>query len=118
MRCRNHRIRSWGRILLAVSSILAALCPAAWAQEKTPIPEYTGERVYVKDVPGDFGRLNQSIKELERSSPQSYFVVLVRSAGSGEDAATSYVDEVYRTWQAQAKARSLRLDPERSVIVL
>src|SRR3954452_3354683 len=101
MRSRNIRTRSRGAILLAATSYIALFCPATAAQEKTPIPAYTGVRVYVRDVPDDYSGLSQTIKELERSSPQSYFVVVIRSAGPGDDAAINYVDEVYMTWKAQ-----------------
>src|SRR4051794_27047657 len=102
MRYKTSRTRRWGVIFLAAFSIPAAYSTPAEAQEKTPVPEYTGERVYVKDVTDSFQGLNHTIKELERSSPQSYFVVVVRSAGAGENAAMSYVDELYRTWRDQA----------------
>ena len=67
----------------------------------TAIPEYTGERVYVRDVADVYQGLNQTIKDLERSSPQSYFVVVIRSAGPGDDAAVlvdlrQNADIVYR----------------------
>jgi septation ring formation regulator EzrA len=111
-------VQRWCASVLALSSILSFSSTHAAAQDPTPIPEYTGERVYVRDVPDLYAGLNATIRELERSSPQSYFVVVVRSAGPGDAAATDYVQEVYRTWRDQAKARSLKLDPERSVIVL
>ena len=63
--------------------LLAGSTGQATAQERTPIPEYTGDRVYIVDVPGSYQSLNETIKQLERSSPQSYFVVVVRSAGHG-----------------------------------
>ncbi|MGD0043167.1 MAG: TPM domain-containing protein, partial [Isosphaeraceae bacterium] len=78
----------------------------------------TGDRVYIKDVPGSYQSLKETIKQLERSSPQSYFVVVVRSAGPGPDSATRYVDELSDTWSKQARAKGLKLDPERSVIAL
>jgi hypothetical protein len=105
-------------ILIAWTPVLFVSSVTAMAQEKSPIPEYTGERVYVRDVRDQYQALRSSIRELEKASPQSYFVVVVRSAGAGEDAAIRYVQEVYETWQDQAKAKSLKLDPERSVIVV
>ena len=74
--------------------------------------------MYIKDVPGSYQSLKETIKQLERSSPQSYFVVVVRSAGPGPDSATRYVDELSDTWSKQARAKGLKLDPERSVITL
>ena len=105
-------------ILLAELVFLAGSARPAAAQERTPIPEYTGDRVYIKDVPDVYQFVHKTIKELERSSPQSYFVVVVKSAGSGPDPATRYVDELYETWRDQARAKGLKLDPQRSVITL
>src|SRR5271165_3778696 len=105
-------------ILFTELVLLAGSTGQAVAQERTPIPEYTGDRVYIKDVPGSYESLNETIKQLERSSPQSYFVVVVRSAGPGPDSATRYVDELSDTWSKQARAKGLKLDPERSVITL
>ena len=105
-------------ILFTELVLLAGSTGQAVAQQKTPIPEYTGDRVYVKDVPGSYQSLKETIKQLERSSPQSYFVVVVRSAGPGPDSATRYVDELSDTWSKQARAKGLKLDPERSVITL
>jgi len=92
--------------------------PGSATSERTPIPEYTGDRVYIMDVPGSYQSLKETIKQLERSSPQSYLVVVVRSAGPGPDSATRYVDELSDTWSKQARAKGLKLDPERSVITL
>ena len=105
-------------ILFTELVLLAGSAGQAAAQERTPIPEYTGDRVYIKDVPGSYQSLNETIKQLERSSPQSYFVVVVRSAGLGPDSATRYVDELSDRWSKQARAKGLKLDPERSVITL
>jgi TPM domain len=111
-----------GRILVLILFtelvLIAGSTGQAAAQERTPIPEYTGDRVYIKDVPGSYQSLNETIKQLERSSPQSYFVVVVRSAGPGPDSATRYVEELSDTWSNQARAKALKLDPERSVITL
>jgi len=111
--------RAWirGPIVYIVAGWLGVLSGAGLAAERTPIPEYTGERVYVKDVPDTFQSLSRAIKELERQSPQSYFVVAIRSVGPGGDA-PRYADDVFNTWREQAQARKLAFDPERSVIVV
>ena len=59
---------------------------SASAQQKTPIPSFTGERVIVADVPDRYGVLADQIKRLEKSSPQSYYVVVVKSTGTGPSA--------------------------------
>lgn len=112
------RGRSLLVLVFAVSLGLLALAGHVFAQEKTPFPEYNGERVYTAGVSGSFESLNQTIKELERSSPQSYFVVLIRSAGSGDNAVARYADDLYDAWKAQAQAKGLKLDPERSVLTV
>src|SRR5208282_3063641 len=61
-------------ILFTELVLLAGSTGQAVAQERTPIPEYTGDRVYIKDVPGSYQSLKETMKQLERSSPQSYFV--------------------------------------------
>jgi len=115
----DPRARLRGLIVLVGLWIVAGLAGRSQAQEKSPIPEYTGDRVYVaRDVPGSYQILSQAIKELERSSPQTYFVVVIRSAGQEADAATRYVEDLYDTWRTQAQAKGLKLDPERSVITL
>src|SRR5271157_926917 len=111
-----------GRVLVLILftelALFAGSAGPAAAQERTPFPEYTGDRVYTVNVPGSYQSLKETIKQLERSSPQSYFVVVVRSAGPGPDSATRYIDELSDTWSKQARAKGLKLDPERSVITL
>jgi hypothetical protein len=104
------RLASWILLLLAVAP--------AGAQEATPFPPYTGDRVYVRDVPDQYQALGALIKKLERSSPQSYFVVVVKSAGTGDQAAARYVDGLHDAWQSEARRKGLKLDPDRAVIVL
>jgi hypothetical protein len=114
----NRRGLHAGLVLFTALGTVAGGAGRTTAQERTPIPAYTGERVYLNDVPGAYATVNKAIKELERSSPQTYFVVVIRSAGGRAEAATKYVDELYDTWRSQAQSRGLKLDPERSVITL
>ena len=88
------------------------------AQEKTPIPSFTGERVIVRDVPDRYGVLADQITRLEKSSPQSYYVVVVKSTGQGSSATRDYADELYDTWRRQGANRGRSFDPERSVIIV
>src|SRR5262245_52063608 len=60
----------------------------ALGQDRSAFPDFTGDRVYLKDVPGSYESLNQAIKSLEKSSPQTYYVAVIKSAGPGTDAAT------------------------------
>ncbi len=106
-------------ITLAAAPIaIVAIQGAASAQEATPLPAYTGDRVYVKDVPNHYESVAKTIKDLERQSPQSYFVVVVKSSGAGPNATRDYLDRLYDAWRAEAETKDLKLDPERSVVVV
>ncbi len=102
-----------------LSTIAAAACVATAARgaERTPYPAFTGDRVYVAGVSDRFDGLADQIKRLETTSPQTYYVAVVKSFGDGEHASRDYVNELFRIWRSQASRRGLKLDPERSVIV-
>jgi len=102
--------------LAGVILVVTGTIPAV-AADPTPFPEYTGDRVYVSGVPDSFQSLASAVKELERGSPQSYFVVVVRTVGSNGDV-SSYLDGLFSQWSEQARKKGLKLDPERSVIAL
>ena len=54
-----------------------------------PSPPLTGKRVYVeKGVTDSFDGLESQIAKLEQSSPQTYYVVVVRLSGTGPMATT------------------------------
>jgi hypothetical protein len=124
------RVRSSLKGMAAVNSVrpfIAVVWITLWllgldsevrAQVKTPFPDFTGKRVYVAEVPDRYGAIADQITRLERSSPQTYYVVVVRSAGEGRAAARNYVEALYDTWRRQAAAHSRPLDPERSVIMV
>jgi uncharacterized membrane protein YgcG len=82
------------------------------------LPTLSDQRVYVAGVPDRYGGLADQIKRLERSSPQTYYVVVVKSTGPGGSATKEYADELFDTWRRQASRRGLSFDPERSVIVV
>ena len=63
-------------------------CSLALAQEKTPFPALSDKRVYVAGVPDRYQALETQINQLERSSPQTYYVVVVKRTGRGEKATT------------------------------
>jgi hypothetical protein len=101
------------------SAIAVAACVATVARgaERTPYPAFSGDRVYVAGVPDRFDGLTDQIKRLEKTSPQTYYVAVVKSFGEGEHVARDYVNELFRVWRSQASRRGLKLDPDRSVIV-
>ena len=87
--------------------ILSACVGFSWhstaiAQEKTPFPALSDKRVYVAGVPDRYQSLEAQIKQLERSSPQTYYVVVVKGAGPGEKAATRYAKDLLKHWRSQA----------------
>jgi hypothetical protein len=104
-------------VLLAISMGQGSSSSAA-AQEMRAIPEYTGDRVYVRDMPDHFQSLNRAIKALERNSPQTYFVVIIGSAGKSSDALANYMQRLKEAWSNQADRKGLKLDRQRSIITL
>ncbi len=114
MRTTLARFRPIGRVAFIALGMMLAGSPLR-AQDKTPFPAFDGSRVYVAGVPDRYQSLARQIAELEKSSRQTYYVVVVKSTGSN---AADYVDSLYETWQGQAASRRLSLDPERSVVVV
>ena len=106
------------RRLAAIACLIFLIGVTTRAQEKTPIPSYTGERVIVKDVPDRYGALADQITRLEKASPQSYYVVVVKSTGQGSSATRDYANELYDTWKTEGASRGHSFDPERSVVVV
>ena len=98
--------------------ILAFVNPVAAADPPTPFPEFTGGRLYVAGVPDVYGAVTTTIAETERTSPQTYYVVVVRTSGSGTQATRNYTDALYQEWVTQAAERKLTFDPERSVLIV
>lgn len=115
---RFHPRPSLALSLCVQLALLAGWACQAAAQEKAPFPMYTGDRVYVVDVPGSYQSVEETIKRLERGSPRSYFVVLVDRVGTAKDAATRYVDELAARWSREASDKGLKLDYRQSVITV
>jgi hypothetical protein len=104
--------------IIALAAILGGLLSGPVnAQARSPIPTFTGKRVYVEDVPDQFEGLNDQIARLEKASPQTYYVVVVKSSGSGPAATKDFVEEISQTWRKQASGRGLSFNADRSVIV-
>ncbi|MBV8487155.1 MAG: TPM domain-containing protein, partial [Planctomycetaceae bacterium] len=114
----DQRARTLSLLLVAFSGVTLARGGLASAQEITAVPEYTGDRVYVRDVPDQYQSLIPAIKQLERASPQTYFAVVIRSAGQGPNSARNYLHRLWDVWSRQAQSKGLILDPGRSVITL
>ena len=77
--------------------------PAALAQQNPAIPSFTGERVIVAGVPDQFGAIAGQITRLEKASPQSYYVVIVKSTGTDSSATRKFTGA---TGQELARAKT------------
>ena len=106
--------------------ILIVLATPGWISQASaqrpsdpsPIPEYTGERVYQTQVDGDYDSLRPDIARLEKESSQTYYVVVVRSTGSGKKATRAYLEQMIERWESQAARRKIAFDPKRAVVIL
>jgi uncharacterized membrane protein YgcG len=106
-----------GRVWLLLCISVALWPRASEAQVRAPIPELTSERVYVIGVDDEYRSLRDEIARLERTSPQTYYVVILRSAGPGRRATRDYLDALVGRWEDQARQKRLKFDRRRSVII-
>lgn len=108
-----------GRIRVA-TILIAVTCfsTTTFAQSQSRFPAFTGERVYVSDVSGSqWNSIRNHIAKVEKSSRQTYYVVVVKSSGRGSKATAQYIDAMYGKWQQQATQQN-RLDANRAVIIV
>lgn len=105
---------------LLVSSVAATgwPSPAAAQGDRSPIPEFTGARVYTSGVTDEFGPLRDDIARIEKSSPQTYYVVVVRSTGPGNHSIRAYLEQMIDRWESQARRAKLPFDEKRAVVIL
>ena len=109
---------SGSRRAAVLTALLLLHGHAAGAQEKTPLPPFTGERVIVKGVDDRFQDARTHIARLEKSSPQTYYVVVVKSTGRGASATAKYIDELRDSWLGQKDKNGQSFDPDRSVLIV
>ncbi len=82
-------------------------------------PRFTGKRIYLSGVPDTgYSRVQRTIAEVERTAPETYYLVVTRSTGSGSWATRDYTDALYQRWRSDARSRGLRLDPDRHVLIV
>jgi uncharacterized membrane protein YgcG len=110
-------IARFGKRALIAAWVLG-LTGTSRAQEKTPVPALSAQRLYVAGVPDRYGGLADHIKQLERSSAQTYYVVIVKSTGRGTSATKDYAEDLFDAWRSQASKRGLSFDTERSAIIV
>ncbi|WP_337174122.1 TPM domain-containing protein [Paludisphaera sp.] len=95
------------RAVLALSIALIGAAPPS------PMPEFTGARLYVVDVPDRYQAVERAIRELEADSPRSYYVAVVKTAGGEPHAARDYAERLRESWREGAG-----FDADSSVIVV
>jgi TPM domain len=105
----------WAGLFAGLALSWGSISPA---QERTLFPTLGKEHVYVSGVPNQYGALEAQINRLERSSPQTYYVVVVKKSGEGKTAATGYAKELFAHWSSQAAKTRQSFDPDRSVLVV
>src|SRR5262245_49173131 len=98
--------------------LATAMTSAAVAQSTAPLPDLSNQRVYVIETKDEYDPLRQEIATLERDSPQTYYVVILKSAGSGKRATRDYLNALVEKWEAQAKQGRGRFDTKRSVVTV
>jgi hypothetical protein len=109
---------------MAVLTALVILCGGSGralgqgSDSASPLPEFTGARVYVSGVPDVYGPVRDEIASLEHSSPQTYYVVVVRSTGIGPKSTRPYLERMVENWETQARRKALAFDKARCVIIL
>ena len=107
----------FGRVAV-IGGLILGIDPGRTAQERTPIPDFTGKRVIVAGVPDQYAAIPSQIVRLEKGSPQTYFVVIVKSTGKGASATREYADQLFDKWQKQGSGRRPSFDVKRSVIIV
>ncbi len=111
----------WIVPLLLTGLLLIVAHNATADQSRSPMPEFTGARLYIgPDVTdrASYERLQGEIERLEAASSQSYYVVVVRSSGRGPYATRDYIDELFADWSDPARHKGRNFDPERSILVV
>jgi len=98
--------------LLAAPPIARAQAPA--------VPAFTGQRVVLVGSPQgvDPASLRDEITRVEKAGRQTYYVVVVKNAGSSAHAAKDFTDTLARTWPQQAQAGRQAFDTRRAVLIV
>jgi hypothetical protein len=102
----------------AVAGLVLFLGSAVHAQEKIPFPSLSDKRVYVVDVPDRYQGLAEQINRLERTSPQTYYVVVMKSTGAGGSATREYAEQLFDRWRTEAARSRRAFDADRSVLIV
>lgn len=104
-----RRILIWAACL---APLLSPLLSPLWGQRPATLPKFTGAKVILEvGLQGDYGVVEEAIQTIEKTSQQTYWVVVVRNAGPGAWGASDYANNLAKQW-------TNKIDTERSVIVV
>ena len=118
-RSRYARLTSLTRFTVLTTALaLSGSQARAQAVSKTPLPEFTGSRVTVAEVPDRYPDLAKQIDQVEKATGASFYVAAIRSSGRGDNATRTYVDDLFRAWSKSPAGKTSKFDPDRSVLIV
>lgn len=106
------------RMHLSLLCSALLLSASARGQDRTPFPEFTGQRLIVAGVENSYEPLRDDIQRIEQASPQTYYVVVIASSGTGDRPTAGYADALYRAWAEQAPKKKLTFEADRSIMIV
>lgn len=115
---RRRVVRTLAVVWLAGLLGMFGLTSRAQSVHKTPLPEFTGQRLTVSEVPDRYPDVAKKIEQVEKATGASFYVVVIRTSGRGENSTRTYVDDLFRAWSRNPAGRSAKFDPERSVLIV
>ena len=113
--CGTGLLRATSITRLLVFCLLIGNCLTVTRGQEVAFPKLQKDRVYVLkqglNIPAYKTLENQSL-ELEKGTPQSYYTVILDSAGPGRYAIRDYADSLFQYWSQQPG-----FDSARSVVI-
>ena len=108
------------RYLFAVLlSLGLSTATARHTAAQCPMPPFTGQRVSISGPDtAKWQPLERFIRDVEKQSPQTYFVVVVQTSGKGSQATVAYTDRLQAEWILQATKQGVTFDSQRTVLIL
>ena len=105
----HNRLALW----VTLATLFFSLPSLAQAPVRTtPLPPFTGDKVIqISGIEGNFESVIGTIADVEKTSQQSYWVVIIRSAGPGNWATRDYANQLAQKWKPH-------IDIERSVVIV
>ena len=100
--------------MIGLGVLITGLTSVAHAQD-VPFPKLQKDRVYLLrsglNVPA-YETLENQVLELEKGTPQSYYTVILDTAGPGKYSLRDYADSLFQLW-----SREPGFDAARSVVI-